>query len=302
MRRIIVTGATGFIGRHTLHPLLERGFDIHVCSRSRPRGEIGAQVSWHGVDLLDPVATDETIKTIGATHLLHLAWYAEHGKFWDGRENLDWVSATQALLESFHAAGGTRAVFAGTCAEYDWTTDCCNDQTAVAPATLYGASKNAAHQSVDAYAAATDMSIAWGRVFFTYGPGEHPTRVVASVAQALVAGTSIPCSEGTQVRDFLYVEDIGSAFAALADSRVDGALDIGSGRPLALRDLLLRLELLAGREGLVRLGAAPPRDEAPRIVADTRRLRTEVDWRPSHTLEEGLERTLSWWREGGDQP
>jgi nucleoside-diphosphate-sugar epimerase len=298
MTRIVVTGASGFIGRHTLRPLLERGSDVHVLSRSRPEGEVAAGVSWHQVDLLDADATELAVSQIGATHLLHLAWYAEHGKFWDARENLDWVEATPRLVESFQAAGGTRAVFAGTCAEYDWTGDCCNEQTPLAPATLYGASKDAVRQIVEAYAASTGLSVAWGRVFFTFGPGEHPTRVVASVARALVAGESIPCSEGTQVRDFLYVEDLGSAFAALADSSVQGALDIGSGAPLALRDLLRRLEQLAGREDLVRLGEAPAREEAGRIVADTRRLHSDLDWRPSYTLDDGLERTLSWWREG----
>lgn len=300
MSRIAVTGASGFIGRHTLRPLLERGFDVHVLSRSRLEGDVAARISWHEVDLLDADATEAAVSKIGATHLLHLAWYAEHGKFWDARENLDWVEAAPRLLESFHRAGGTRAVFAGSCAEYDWTGDCCNDQTALAPATLYGVSKNAVHQVVEAYAGSTGLSVAWGRVFFTYGPGEHPTRVVASVARALVAGEGIPCSDGTQVRDFLYVEDLGSAFAALADSSVEGALDIGSGDPLALRDVLLRLEQLAGGEGLVRLGEAQAREEPARIVADTRRLHSDLNWWPSYTLDDGLERTLSWWREARD--
>jgi nucleoside-diphosphate-sugar epimerase len=297
MSRIVVTGAGGFIGRHTLHPLLERGFEVHVLSRSRPEGKVPARVSWHEVDILDAVATERALSKIGATHLLHLAWYAEHGKFWDARENLEWVEATSQLVESFHGAGGRRAVFAGTCAEYDWSRECCSERTPLRPATLYGASKNATHQIVEAYAASTGLSVGWGRVFFTYGPGEHSTRVVASVARALVAGESVPCSEGTQIRDFLYVEDLGSAFAALADSSVEGALDIGSGEPLMLRDILLRLEQLAGREDLVRLGAAPARDEPARIVADTRRLHSDLDWQPSYTLDDGLERTLSWWRE-----
>jgi nucleoside-diphosphate-sugar epimerase len=229
--------------------------------------------------------------------LLHLAWYAEHGKFWNARENLAWVQAAPRLLESFHGAGGARAVFAGTCAEYDWTGDCCNRQTPLAPATLYGASKDAVRRIVEAYAPRAGLSTAWARVFFTYGPGEQSTRVVASVARALVAGESIPCSTGTQLRDFLYVEDLGAAFAALAESTVEGAIDIGSGSALALGDVLLRLEVLAGKHGLVRLGEAPVRDEPARIVADTHRLRSELGWEPAHTLDEGLERTLAWWRE-----
>jgi nucleoside-diphosphate-sugar epimerase len=232
------------------------------------------------------------------THLLHLAWYAEHGKFWDAGENLDWLAASLRLIRSFRESGGRRAVVAGTCAEYDWARDCCSERTPLRPATLYGTSKNALRQVLESYAAACGLSTAWGRIFFTYGPGEQPTRVVAAVARALVSGEPVDCSPGTQVRDFLYVADVAAAFAALADGDATGTFDVGSGQPIMLRDLLLRLEELAGRVGLVQLGRRPQPNEPARIVADTRRLRDAVGWQPGYTLDAALEETLDWWRAG----
>lgn len=296
VRRLLLTGATGFVGSHATAALLERGFEVHALARGRP-GEPGpANVTWHEVDLLDPAATDAIVRTVAATHLVHLAWYAEHGAFWDAPENLDWVAASLGLVRSFQAAGGRRAVVAGTCAEYDWSGDCCAAGTPLRPATLYGAAKDAFRRVLEAYAHSVGLSAAWGRIFFTYGPGEQPTRVVASVARAVLAGEPIACSSGTQLRDFLYVGDVASAFAALADSTASGSFDVGSGGGVELRDVLLRLERLAGRDGLVRLGAAPDREEPARIVADPSRLRDEVGWSPSHELDVGLERTLAWWR------
>lgn len=296
MKRVILTGATGFVGRHAVQPLLARGFEVHALARTpRVEARIG-RVSWHEADLLDPAATAAVVGKLGATHLLHFAWYAEHGRFWEAPENLDWVAASLGLLRSFHASGGRRVVVAGTCAEYAWDGDCCDERTPLRPASLYGVSKNALRALVEEYTRAAGLSAAWARIFFTFGPGEQPTRVIAAVARALVRGETVPCSPGTQVRDFLYVEDVATAFAVLLDSDATGSFDIGSGEAVALRTLLEGLERLAGRQGLVRFGEAPHRSEPPRIVADSRRLRDELGWTPGNTLDEGLERTLSWWR------
>lgn len=280
MRRLLLTGAGGFIGRHALAPLAARGFEVHPF-----RG-----------DLLDAAATDALLAELRPTHLLHLAWYTEPGAYWQAPENVDWAAATLRLARSFHRAGGERLVAAGTCAEYDWSGDCCGEGTPLLPATLYGAAKDATRRMLEAYAAASGLSFAWGRVFFPYGPGERPERVIAAAARAALTGEALACSSGEQVRDFLFVEDVASAFAALVDSGATGCFDVGSGEGTRLRTLLQTLEQLAGRQDVLRFGEAPERDEPASIVADPRRLRDEVGWQPAHELREGLERTLEWWR------
>ena len=296
MRRVLVTGATGFIGSHVVAPLAARGFEVHAIARKAPP-EPGPPVIWHRGDLLDAVTTDAVVRDLRASHLLHLAWCTEHGAYWRSPANLDWIAATLRLVRSFRSAGGTRVVVAGTCAEYEWGDSCCDEQTPLNPATLYGAAKDATRRVLGAYAAGEELSFAWGRIFFVYGPREQPERVMPLVARAAVTGEPVACSSGRQIRDFLYVEDVGSAFAALVDSCVGGSLDIGSGQGVPLRDILLELERLAGSEGVVRLGEAPDRDGEPTsIVADARRLRGEVGWEPQVELREGLQRTLDWWR------
>jgi len=292
VKRVLVTGATGFVGRHAIPGLLERGFEIHAVGRTALPLD---GVAWHRADLLDGSALDSLLGEIQPAHLLHLAWYAEHGHFWEAPENLDWVAGSTRLLRAFAEAGGRRLVVAGTCAEYDWSGDCCGPDTPLRPATLYGACKNALRQVVDGYAPSAGLSSAWGRIFFTFGPNEPPDRLIASVARALVRGETVACSAGTQIRDLLYVEDLADSLAALLESEVEGALDLGSGEPLSLREAVERLERTGGRGGVARFGELPERAGPTRIVADVTRLRDEVGWRPRVGLDEGLERTLAWW-------
>jgi nucleoside-diphosphate-sugar epimerase len=298
MARVLVTGASGFIGRAAVEALRTRGFEIHAVS-SRPASvRHDGQVTWHRADLLDASAAAAIVADVQATHLLHLAWDLRPGAWGGAGAHLDWLRASLTLAERFVEAGGRRLVTAGTCAEYDWTGGVCSEtSTPLVPATLYGAAKGALAQVVHAYAQHAGVSAASGRVFFTFGPGEHPDRLVAAVIRALLEGRPAECTHGRQQRDFLSVEDVGDALAALVDSTVPGPVNIGSGSPVAVSDLVGLTGELLGCPELIRLGARQLRtEEAPLVVADVTRLRTEVGWTPRDTLRSGLERTIAWWR------
>jgi nucleoside-diphosphate-sugar epimerase len=300
-KRVLLTGASGFIGSHAIGSLRRRGFEVHaVGSRHIPNADAADAAEWHRVDLLDPKASRAMVERLRPSHLLHLAWYAEHGLFWSSTENVRWVEASLGLLRAFNEAGGERAVMAGTCAEYDWTAAgrYIEGVTPLAPATLYGTCKHALHQVAEAWCAQVASQFAWGRIFLLYGPREHPARLVASVARAVLAGAPAPCSHGRQLRDFLHSADVADAFAALLDSQVCGAVNIGSGEAVGVAELVERVASSAGHPELVRLGELPPREGEPaELVADVGRLRKEVGWSPRMTLEQGIEQTVAWWRE-----
>jgi nucleoside-diphosphate-sugar epimerase len=293
---VLVTGATGFVGRHTLPALLRYGHEVHAVARTPPAG--AGEVTWHAADLLEPGAAERVVAAARPSHLLHLAWYAEHGRYWTAPENVRWVEATLALFRAFAGGGGERAVLAGTAAEYDWRHGFCSEHvTPRRPATLYGVAKDAAHRVVAAAAEQAGVGLAWGRVFFLYGPHEHPERLVASVARALVEGRPAPVSSGAQVRDFMHVEDVAGGFAALLGSDVAGPVNVASGEPVRIREVVAAIGELAGRPDLPRLGELPDRPgEPPLLVADVRRLRDEVGFVPRYSLGDGLGATLDWWR------
>ena len=296
-KRVLLTGASGFIGRHCLAPLCAAGYEVHAVS-SRERSTERPEAQWHRADLLDKSQLDELVTRIKPTHLLHFAWYAVPGKYPSSPENLRWCQCTLELLHSFADNGGKRAVFAGTCFEYDSRYGFCNEElTPSRPSTFYGVCKNSTREVVAGFSRQFGISSAWGRIFYLFGPHESEARLVPATILALLRGQNVPCSHGRQVRDFLHVEDTASAFVSLLQSEVEGTVNIASGEPITIRSLLEQIAGLLNSQNRVKFGAiaAAPNDP-PLLVADTRRLREEVGWQPKSRLQEGLKGTINWWR------
>ena len=295
MRRVLLTGATGFIGSHCLEPLLRRGYEVHAVSRS-PREADGAEVNWHQADLLQPGSARTLIDRVKPTDLLHLAWYVVPGKLIAAPENFEWVTASLELVRRFAEAGGTRVAVCGSGYEYDWAYGYCTEElTPCVPDTVYGACKHALHELVRSYAQGSALSAVWPRVFFLYGPGEHPQRLVSSVIRALLCDQPAPCSHGRQIRDYLHVQDVAEGLVTVLDSDARGSINVCSGQATTLRDIVLTIGRLTDREALVQLGAVAARaNDAPLVVGSNARA-TALGWTPTYDLESGLRQTIGWW-------
>lgn len=300
--KVLVTGAGGFIGRWTVAPLLARGYEVHAVTRRGPPAETVGAI-FHDADLLDGAAMQTLVKAVRPSHLLHMAWNATPGIYWTTPENFAWVAASLALVRSFHEAGGRRVVVAGTCAEYDWTKAgiCREDETpdvlaAAAPALPYAVCKASLQKVLASYGRLEKLPIAWGRIFFQYGPYEDVRRLVPSVIVSLLKGEPALCSHGRQRRSFLHAADVGGAFAALIDSDIEGPVNIGSDEEVALADVVNIIGETIGRPELVKLGAREaPAGEPPILLPDGARLYGELGFRPQETLRSGLEKTIAWW-------
>ncbi len=289
--RVLVTGASGFVGRNILSNLAE--VEVHAVSRHPQEG--GGR--WHVADLLDPEACRAMIDRVRPDVLVHVAWETEHGVFWEAESNLQWLEGGKVLFSAMRSIPGARIVGVGTCAEYP-ALDHAAEETEVTgtPATLYGRAKRELLEHLQGLG----MPYAWARVFHAFGPDENPHRFVPQVARALIAGEPANCSSGVQIRDFMDVRDLGRAIAELALSRLTGPINLGSGDPRPLRDIARMMGDILARPDLVRLGALPDRPgEPPILVPNLRRQFDELGFHPRVPLRDGLAESCRYW--AGDQ-
>lgn len=298
-RRVLVTGASGFVARHSLTPLAARGFEVHaVARRPRPDDLAGVSLTWHQADLLEADARNALLDAIEPTHLVHAAWYLEPGKYIDSPANLDWVAASIALVRRFHSGGGRRVVTVGSCFEYEHGKVAVLTETSpLRPSTVYGVAKQSLSIAMEALERATGLASAWVRLFYLYGPHEDRRRLIADIATSLLEGREVATSEGRARRDYMFIEDAGDALAALLGSDVTGSVNVATGSAPPVRELVELVASAVGRPELVKFGARPaPPNDPPEIRADISRLRDEVGWSAVTPPEEGVARTVEWWR------
>lgn len=290
--RVALTGASGFLGRYVLEALRDRGIDTVLLGRTRPPESSFA--AFLQVDLLAWPDFPRLIQAASATHLLHMAWFTEHGAYWTSALNLRWVEATSRLVETFCEAGGKGVVAAGTCAEYDWSQGSCGEEsTPLNPSSLYGTSKDAARRLAAAICRQHHVPCAWGRVFHPYGTGEDARRLIPSLIQAFQEKRPPFPVNAQALRDFLHASDVAEGFLALLGARADGAYNISCGEPVSLAQVVREVAQLLGADPEIMLREAAGRPEEPSLLLGENIKLKSLGWQPRLSLPKGLERTVS---------
>jgi len=282
---ILVTGATGLIGKEVLNPLLKRGFEIHALTIDTPTQTGGAV--WHRINLFNFDAVNATVTAIRPTHLLNLAW-ATTGDYLSNPINYSFLAAGTNLIRAFAAIGGKRAVFAGTCFEYVFKNEPLKESDPLAPEKYtYTFCKNALREIAERCCSEYGISFGYGRIFFVYGRNEDPRRLAGSIFEKITHGQTITITGGPLARDYMYAKDIANAFAVLVDSDVRGTVNIGTGQAVTIEQFAKTFAEALGHPELVNYQPKPG-SQPPLIVADVSRLKNEVGFTPSFTLESAL--------------
>lgn len=297
--KVLLTGATGFVGSQVARVLLARGHEVRASVREQSArdavADIAGRIEWLNADLFADEPAALASLTRGVELCIHAAWYAVPGQYLASSENLRCVAGSLRLLESLAEAGCRRAVFIGSCFEYDFDAGWLTETGPVRPQSLYAASKLSTRFMGEQLARLRGVEFAWARLFYLYGPFEDRRRLVPSVIDSLLRGQGVDVTRGTQVRDFLHVADVGAALAAVALSDLTGVVNVGSGQPVTVRQVVSTIESLTERPGLVRFGArADNPTDPPFVCADHRKLVQGTGWSPAFDLVGGLRQTIDW--------
>lgn len=261
MRRIAITGASGFVGQQILKTLVQTECEILLLSRSTPLIKFknyADKIKYiETTDVFSETADELAKKIQNVDILIHAAWYAEPGKYLQSEKNIDCLSGTLALAKASAQAGVRRFVGIGTCFEYDLSFGHLSVDTPLKPTTPYAAAKASAFFSLSHYFAAAGVEFAWCRLFYLYGEGEHEKRLVPYLRARLARGEAAELTSGNQVRDYLDVQEAGHLIAETATGKQQGAVNICSGKPVTVRQLAEKIADEYGRRDLLHFGVRP---------------------------------------------
>jgi nucleoside-diphosphate-sugar epimerase len=288
-KTILITGATGLIGKETILPLINAGFTIFtLSSKEQPPNK---DITWIPADLFDEELLKTYIKQIKPEYLLHFAWNTKEG-YLTSELNEKYLDSSLKLLKIFSENGGRRAVFAGTAFEYDFKDTILKEDDAVSPATPYAKCKNMLHTKAELFVRENRISFGWGRIFYVLGHRENKNRLLPYIVDSLRAGNKAIIKGGPLIRDYMYSKDIAAAFVKFLESDISGCVNICTGMGISIRDLALKIAGKLGKQNLLDfqddIGNQPKM-----IVGDNTRLTGEAGYIPQWNLDDALNNILS---------
>lgn len=286
MKKVLVTGASGFIGRHLFPFLKERGYEIFPCYNQTfldfPNYTHPVQVN-----LLNQDDRRRLLREIRPSHLIHLAWYVNPKGYLHSIQNIDWMNASIDLYKEFAENGGKRCVSVGSCAEYNWSEGFLEeDTTSLEDDTLYAYTKNATHAALKRLSHALNFEMMWGRVFWLYGPGESSERFIPNLINTLLREELFVCKDPNKEIDLMHVNDVSFALACALDSKNVGSFNIASGESVSIEMIVKKTASILSCPHLIKFESRT--NKQPKIRAATDKLLNLPGFQRQYDHDKGL--------------
>lgn len=290
---ILVTGATGFIGQTAIRTAISEGHQVAALTRDTAKvpTDLRDSVRWLSGTLAQPPLAE--IKAFKPAACLHSAWIATPGVYLDSPENSVLVEQTRKFANHLGQLGLQKFVSLGTCIEYAPSpVALVEDMSPLGPQSLYARSKVQTHEDLQTISQQHGFKLVWGRIFYPYGPGEHPARLISSFISKLTRSEPVILQTPLSVKDFIHIEDLANALLMLTEKAPAGTYNLCTG----IGTSILELARMVARP-LQKLDHIQPKhpsgtDAYPYLVGSPTKL-ASLGWKPRLTLTDGINRLLA---------
>ena len=303
--KALVVGGTGFMGRHIVDGLLADGWEVASLSLNDPGGAARAGVHYLMADLRDRQAVQKAIGNTDYEYVVNCGGYIYHMPYFEGGHDIvsQHLGGLQNLVESLNRDSLRCFLNFGSSDEYGGNPAPQNESMREAPISPYSYAKTAATHFLQMLYRTQKLPAVTFRIFLTYGPGQDDRRFIPQIVKGCLRGDRFPTSEGGQLRDFLYVDDLVQAVRILPDCEAAAGevLNVASGAPVSIRAMIESVQRLVG-SGTPAFGEVPYRPgENMELYANTELAWRVLGWKASTGLDEGLTRTIEYYRERLEQ-
>lgn len=305
MKKILVTGGTGFVGSNVVRRLVREGYKPILLIRKESNlwriQDILSDIKLFVTDILSYESLIKDIKTINPTHIFHLAVY---GAYQSTQKDLNKtietnIIGTANLLNAAHLVGAEYFINTGSSSEYGLKEKNIQESDILSPVNYYGVTKASTTLLTNAFSLQNKMPTVTLRLFSPYGLYEDVRRFVPTVLRAGIYNTRIQLSDSSYVRDFVYIDDVVDAYMYFLDGKkyYGEIINIGSGQQTKLGDFVNLAEKLIGKKIQIEWsGHASNQWEPKQWQADISKAKTQIKWTPKNTLETGIQKTYQWFK------
>jgi dTDP-6-deoxy-L-talose 4-dehydrogenase (NAD+) len=259
MTRVLITGANGFVGRQIVRSLDDMGADLILVVREGKTKEVPNLANVKKIiSTKDVFSEDEDwweAQCKDVDVVIHAAWYVETGKYQDSSKNIDCLIGSLKMARGAAKAGVSRFLSLGTCAEYDQSQGVLSIDTPLKPMTTYAAAKASLFTTLSQWFPNQGVAFVWIRLFYLYGEGEDQRRLIPYVRSQISQGQYVELTSGQQVRDFMDVVEVGKYIAKITFNDQVGPVNICSGIPITVRQIVEKIADEYGRKDLLKFGA-----------------------------------------------
>ncbi len=293
--KILITGGTGFIGSALVRKLVSEGHkEVYVFAKNISNtfriDSIKDKINLIEGDILNPKSYVDQIINIKPDVVYHLAWYAEPGKYLTSIENLEHLKYGINFIKFLFELGVKKIIITGTCFEYDTSYGYLSESTPEKPEHLYSSCKLALKKVAEQLSYIYEIPLIWARIFYLYGPYEHPNRLIPYVINSLFSNKKVELrSHGLQIRDYLHVDDVAQGLICLLNEEKTSTYNIGSGNPVRVRDLVNQIAEILGKKELISFAPETTQFNEPMFICSDNTKLKKLGFKQEKNIERYLE-------------